>query len=800
MSTPLSYSPKQESSPHNHRDNDNNASDSEDGLYSNNDLSQSNSLSESKVNSYNNSSSDDDDYSDGSYKKPHRSKKHLQRKRARKDKKKKKPKNKKKTRQDYVTRFIDDQAEEDENADSEIEDAELSREKQKETFEQHFPKRNPMMDPDELLERVQRNVDEQNELLNPYDNVEINGLQPTLDDPKLWLVKCKIGKERESVENLYHKYFAHNKPKKDLVIKILSAASFDSLKGYIYIEAFKEANVREAIIGIGTLRETSIKIVPLNEMTQIFSYDKITKVDLKPKQFVRMKSGLYEGDLAQVIWVVDPINKIYIKLIPRINEQLMDDKVPKDKIGEHNKKIKKNIKPRQKLFNPHDIKSELKNISSRSKNSFKIGTCLEWNKQIFKDGFLIKIVKAKSLITENVVPKIEELKIFELSHMEHNNDNDEDAMHAHMDADFLSSAINESSIKRKRRFERGDRVKINQGNLKGITAKVISHIDKIVQIYPNIEGMEKSILEMPEEYLVKQFLPGECVYITNGINVGNTGLIMEIKDDIAIVYSETSNTHLKVSSRDLILINELQRNNQKENKLYKIGELVKLSNTNKICYILDANQYTMKLIDTRNEIQTVSIRDVFKLSTHRISGVDGHGNPIAKDDPVMVIKGQFKGKKATVRNIFANYVFLYNNEFASSNGIFCDSGYNVEILGSELLYDADGIRTKINRRNIPEKVRVLLGKTVKIINGDWKGYTAIVKDVSDKKATIELSSKPKIIKMDLTCIQGIDSVEEGNGFGLGNNAVTPRAIQPKTPAYYPQSPGWNNSSSTPGYF
>jgi hypothetical protein len=35
--------------------------------------------------------------------------------------------------------------------------------------------------------------------------------QPSIEDPKLWLVKCRLGKERECVNNLYHKFFQVNK-------------------------------------------------------------------------------------------------------------------------------------------------------------------------------------------------------------------------------------------------------------------------------------------------------------------------------------------------------------------------------------------------------------------------------------------------------------------------------------------------------------------------------------------------------------------------------------------------------------
>ena len=37
------------------------------------------------------------------------------------------------------------------------------------------------------------------------DEEEINRL-PTKDDPKMWIVKCRIGDEKAVVNNLYHKY------------------------------------------------------------------------------------------------------------------------------------------------------------------------------------------------------------------------------------------------------------------------------------------------------------------------------------------------------------------------------------------------------------------------------------------------------------------------------------------------------------------------------------------------------------------------------------------------------------------
>lgn len=728
-------------------------------------------------------SSDDEDYSYEEAKKKKKKKKMLNKKRSRDKKKKKK--------NESAKSYLDWEAEESEEEDSA--DGEITAEQQKQLMAQYENKnlymRKPILTEEQILDKIKGM--EENEYIDINDGVGKQALQPNISDPKLWLIKCRIGKERECVQNLYHKYFFYNKPNQSIKIKILSAMSFDSLKGYIYIEAYKEANVREAIMGMSNLRENSIRIVPIGEMIQVFSFDKITKVDLKPKQWVRMKSGLYEGDLAQVLSIEDPINKIYVRIIPRLQDQ---DEGKNENIGEYNKKLKKNIKPRQKLFNP----KHYNNIETKS--HALIGTYMTWNKQMFKDGFLIKAVKSKSLLTENIVPKIEELKIFDMAKF--NRDDDEEPNEMNNDLDYLSNAIQETEISRKKKFEKGDRVKIIKGDLNGITGKVIEHVDKVVHLYPNVEGMSNNVLELFEDHLIKEFLPGEMVQVIGGPNIGKQGYVVKTEDDVAVIFSESTKSYYKASVLDLISSTQVFYQPE-TNSFYKIGELVKINNTNSICYVLNVSQYSLKLIDTRNEIKTVSVRDVFKLSSHKINGIDGKKNPITKDDTVKVISGPYKGTKAVIKNIYKYYVFLHNNDYIQSNGIFAENSDNIEILGSELLIDTDGTRGRVNRKMIPEEIRSLIGKTVKIIMGVWKGYSGIVKDVTDKNAYVELSSKPKTIRLELSAIVRTDvQTDDNSGFGgFRGDTMTPRAMaQPKTPAYYPQSPGYANSISTPNYF
>lgn len=174
------------------------------------------------------------------------------------------------------------------------------------------------------------------------------------------------------------------------------------------------------------------------------------------------------------------------------------------------------------------------------------------------------------------------------------------------------------------------------------------------------------------------------------------------------------------------------------------------------------------------------------------NAIDARRNPITKDDTVKIIGGPYKGKKGVIRNIFRNFVFLYNQDFVSTNGIFVDKTENLEIMGSELLADSYNMTgSKVNYKRIPEELRKLIGNFVKIIKGNWKGYIGTLKKVNDKNASVELSSKNKTITVDVSCIAEVNSETDTSQ----NTMSTPKSWGgPKTPAYYPQSPSFQPTS------
>lgn len=685
---------------------------------------------------------------------------------------KKEPKKKKRSE------FLDIEAEESasDNEDNDNE-GEITKEEQTRLMKQidnniYQKKAYHEINEDELLERY-NNIDN-NEIIDPNDEIDRHGLQAKVDDPKLWMIKCKPGKEKYCISNIYHKFFYMNRSSSiHNQLKIMSAICFDSLKGFIYVEAFKECNVRETITGMSFLYLNHIKIVPLSEMSKVFQFDKFDSVKLKNDQWVKIKTGDYEGDIGQIIGIQDPIKKIYVKLIPRMK-------------GDSN--ANKDFQPPKKIFNPKTLAGVI------DKTSKIFGSYLYYNKQMFKDGFLIKVLNRSSLIIEDVIPSIDDLRFFQSfdnNEVDEPNSNEEEKK---LNFDMPNN--------KKMMFHQGDRVKITQNDFKGIVGKVISQNDKTVQLKLNVVELGDEIFEFPIDSIMKDFLPGDLVHCIKGSNIGKQGCLVKIEEETgtAVIYSEAFNTHFKASCTDLVLSNTFESlDHDQTNSNINIGELVQeQNNKSNIFYIINVIDYSLKTINQRNEIHTISCRDVYTVKPFK-SGLDGKNNPIIQGDIIKVTEGKYEGKQGIIRAIYNNILFLYNESFANTNGIFALLNKKVEILGSELLI-ISSLQGRVNLKRIPIELKELMGKTVKVTKGLWKGYSGRVISVTEKTANVELLSKAKNIIVDVENIIDLDNNQ--SQFGNSNNDDNGGIGGWNTPAYYPQTPkpNYNNASKTPNYF
>jgi transcription elongation factor SPT5 len=567
-------------------------------------------------------------------------------------------KRKKKSKFD-IGNFFEDAAEEDDDEYVENEEqAEINydefRKIEKEAFRRKDEKLSQRNIADKLEAKYKDMVeDDEDNLADLVDDGELDeeedfyNRQPkATEDPKLWLVKCKIGKERQNCLTLLQKYYYQNKSQN---LKIFSAFSIDALKGYIYIEAFKEANVREAIAGISTIRNDSIKLVPIEEMTQVLNFDKLEKVDLKKGDWVRIKTGIYEADLAQIMEIEDTALKIYVKIIPRIfesneianlgggffgregrekkenintlgqntlNKATEEEKENnKKKAAEYdkNKQFKNKMKPKQQFFNPnihtdHEVK----------KHPFLGEQLFLWKNKYFKDGFFVKCLKLRSLVYKEIQPKIEELRIFESVNVirEENDENKTSFI------DTLFNNIGEVNNRNRNKFCKGEKVKFTTGNLTGITGKVTSHDGTTVKILADVVGLSDELV-VPEQYLKRHFIPGDMVVVEKDTrHRGKRGIIVKINDeDTALIFDESTMSEIKVSMNNLILSSKIEKAIVAIQSEFKISDLVVnmsssgASLTNQFYYIVDIQPYNLVVVDLKGVLNNIASSQVKKINS-----------------------------------------------------------------------------------------------------------------------------------------------------------------------------------------
>ncbi|GER49154.1 transcription elongation factor SPT5 [Striga asiatica] len=274
-------------------------------------------------------------------------------------------------------------------------------------------------------------------------------------DPKLWTVKCAIGREKELAACLLQKITS-----KGPELKITSAIALDHLKGYIYIDAYKEAHVREAVKGMHNIYPQKIGLVPINEMADVFSLSTQRKsIDISMDMWVRVRSGLYKGDLAKVVDVDTVRQRATVKLIPRIDLPALANKLEGRKV------------PKRNTFNSparfmNIDEARLLNIHVGRKRDQATGDYFDKiDGMIFKDGFLYKKLSLKALSTQDVEPTFDELEKFGWPSEK-------------------SLAIRDNELCK--HFERGDHVTVVSGATKGVTGLVVSFEGHAVNIASDI--------------------------------------------------------------------------------------------------------------------------------------------------------------------------------------------------------------------------------------------------------------------------------------------------------------------------
>jgi transcription elongation factor SPT5 len=271
-----------------------------------------------------------------------------------------------------------------------------------------------------------------------------------------------------------------NKPdKQPLLIKSIIVK--EGLKGFIYIEAFKQSHVKTAIEDVGNLKMGVWKqeMVPFKEMPDVLKIIKDV-VKLRIGSWVRLKRSIYKDDLAQVDQVDTAQNQVTLRLVPRIDYAVKRGapREPDSKSEAEKEKFKfggfkRKLRPAQRLFDSDAVK-EIGGMPTREKDNW-----IFENNRYTSKGYLIKSFPMSMIMSEGVKPTLTELQKFE-------------ELPDGVDAE-TAGLLTKSSLDKSHNFMPGDVVEVRSGELIHLTGSVIGIDGDKIRMVPNHEELKVCI-------------------------------------------------------------------------------------------------------------------------------------------------------------------------------------------------------------------------------------------------------------------------------------------------------------------
>ncbi|XP_020517829.1 putative transcription elongation factor SPT5 homolog 1, partial [Amborella trichopoda] len=419
------------------------------------------------------------------------------------------------------------------------------------------------------------------------------------------MVKCAIGHEREVAFCLMQKCM--DVQSQGIKQQIKSVITLDYLTNYIYIEADKEAHVKEACKGMRHIySNTKPMLVPIKEMTDVLSV-KSKSVELSKDTWVRVKLGTYKGDLAKVLDVDNMRQRVTIKLIPRIDLKALANKLEGNEVG----KKKKNFVPPPRFINTREMK--YMHIPVERRQDSITGEYFETiDGMMFKDGYLYKIVSMKSISSQNIQPSFDELEKFRKP----GKDSDGDMA-------SLSTAF---AYRTEGHFMKGDAVIVVRGDLKNLMGWVEKVEEESVYIRSNIPSF-KETLAVNEKELCKYFKPGDHVKVVSGAQEGATGMLVKGEGHVLIISSDTTKEDIRVFADNVVEISSITFGITKIGD-YLLHSLVQMDNSS--CGVIisvesDAFQ-VLKGVPERAAVVWVKSREIRKKIKRKRSTQDRYGS------------------------------------------------------------------------------------------------------------------------------------------------------------------------------
>jgi transcription elongation factor SPT5 len=363
---------------------------------------------------------------------------------------------------------------------------------------------------------------------------------PTVNDPSIWGVKCRPGKERDVI-------MAITKRIDDLIRgrqhpKVYSAFERGgTMMGYIYVEADAKQDMIAIIESIPNVFMGQAQIaIEVKERPDLLRKRKRTP--LEEGKFVRMiRPNLYKGDLAKVVEVHANGLDCTVQLVPRLDYGLGEDANAADGGAKRKRQAfgRTVDRPPQKLFN--DVEARKRHMKYLSNSSIAGQKAFTYKGEDYQNGFLIKDVKINHVSAENVNPKMEEMQFFSVTSADGTETLDLVAVQAAQKASQTGAA-----------FMSGDNVEIFDGEQKGVRGTTVSVTGDIVTLKVTEGDLKGRRIDAPVKTLRKLFIDGDHVKVIGGSKyIDEVGMVTKIRDDKVTLLCDSTQQEITVFSKDL---------------------------------------------------------------------------------------------------------------------------------------------------------------------------------------------------------------------------------------------------------
>lgn len=591
----------------------------------------------------------------------------------------------------------------------------------------------------ELRERYGRSSSKQYRAAAQDGYVPQRFLLPSVDTATIWGVRCRPGKEKELVRKLLKKKFNLDRAMGKRKLKILSIFQRDNYTGRIYIEAPKQSVIEKFCNGVPDIYISQKLLIPVQELPLLLKPSKSDDVALEEGSYVRVKRGIYKGDLAMVDQISENNLEVMLKIVPRLDYGKFDEIDP---VTQQRKSRRPTFahRPAPQLFNPTmALRLDQANLYKRDDRHFT------YKNEDYIDGYLYKSFRIQHVETKNIQPTVEELARF-------------GSKEGAVDLTAISQSIKKAQAA-KVSFQPGDRVEILNGEQRGSRGIVAKSTTTIATV--NLPEFPLKPLEFPVSALRKIFEPGDHVMVINGEHQGDAGLVLTIKQGQVTFMSNQTREEVTITANNL----SKSIDSTPTSSEYSLHDIVELSAKNVAC-IIQAGHDIFKVIDETGKVSTItkgSILSKINTSRSRLTTVDSSGNEIKIGDSIVEKIGA--RREGQVLYIQSQQIFVVSKKIVENAGVFVVNPVNVEAIASKdnMLnnkLDLSKMNPDIISKMGPPKssmpsaapVRtgreVALGKTVRVRSAGYKGQLGIVKDVNGDKATVELHSKNKHITID----------------------------------------------------